>query len=257
MRQSDMRQHLLTTGLRVLHARGFNGCGVQEITDAAKVPKGSFYNHFDSKERFGAEVLGRYWEDRASRALAVLSDEALPPLERLKAYFTAKTGGGPSVPVEGAVAPDTEAKSRTRSARSGPVPIASSPAGSATIAPVATGSVSTAPAPPESAPSGSTTTGSGRFTRGCMIGNFAAELAGQSRMVRDRLGAVFAAWTSLLAGCIREAQQDGSLAADIAPETLAAFLIDAFEGAVLRTKVDQDPAALLRFRQIVFTRLLV
>lgn len=218
MRQSDMRQHLLTTGLRVLHARGFNGCGVQEITDAAKVPKGSFYNHFDSKERFGAEVLGRYWEERASRALAVLSDETEPPLERLKAYFTAKTGGGPSVPVERAIPAEAEAKS------------------------------------PAAGPAAAV---SGRFTRGCMIGNFAAELAGQSRMVRDRLGAVFAAWTSLLAGCIREAQQDGSLAADIDPDTLAAFLIDAFEGAVLRTKVDQDPAALLRFRQIVFTRLLV
>ncbi len=190
-----MRQHLLKTGLQVLHTRGFNACGVQEITDAAQVPKGSFYNHFDSKESFGAEVLGRYWEERASRALSVLSDESRPPLERLKTYFTAKT--------------DSRQPSR-------PGPYS-----------------------------------------GCMIGNFAAELAGQSRMVRDRLSSVFSAWTTLLAGCIREAQQDGSLQPDIDPDTLAAFLIDAFEGAILRTKVDQDPRPLLRFRQIVFTRLLV
>ncbi len=192
-----MRQHLLTAGLRVLHARGFNASGVQKITDAAKVPKGSFYNHFDSKERFGADVLGRYWEDRAGRALAVLSDESRKPLDRLKAYFIAKTDRGAADPALGSV------------------------------------------------------------TQGCVIGNFAAELAGQSRLVRDRLGAVFAAWTALLATCIREAQQDGSLSADIDADTLAAFLIDAFEGAVLRTKVDQDQTALLRFREIVFTRLLV
>src|SRR3954471_15803973 len=91
MRQTDMRQHLLATGLKVLHARGFNGCGVQEITTAANVPKGSFYNHFDSKEQFGAEVLGRYWEERASRGQAILSDESKPPLERLKTYFLMRT----------------------------------------------------------------------------------------------------------------------------------------------------------------------
>ncbi|MBN8926769.1 MAG: TetR family transcriptional regulator C-terminal domain-containing protein [Rhodospirillales bacterium] len=194
-----MRQHLIATGLRVLHGQGFNGCGVQEITDAAQVPKGSFYNHFDSKEQFGAEVLGRYWEERLTRAQGVLSDETRPPLERLRAYFDAKTG------IE---------------------------------------------APRAAAPSKS-------FARGCMIGNFAAELAGQSRLVRDRLDLVYAGWTRLLAACIRDAQRDGSLQGDDDPETLAAFLIDAFEGAVLRSKVDQDATALHRFHRIVFTRLLV
>ena len=56
-----------------------------------RCPKASFYTHFDSKERFGAEVLGRYWEQRADRALAILSDEARSPLDRLKAYFASKT----------------------------------------------------------------------------------------------------------------------------------------------------------------------
>jgi TetR/AcrR family transcriptional repressor of nem operon len=230
MRQSDMRQHLLTTGLRVLHARGFNGCGVQEITEAANVPKGSFYNHFDSKERFGAEVLGRYWEERASRALTTLSDESRPPIKRLRAYFiektgsTEKTGRGATPAVAGT--PD-------------PAPDVPGPGPERTESPELAAKRVAA------------------FARGCMIGNFAAELAGQSRLVRDRLGAVFAGWTSLLATCIREAQQDGSLSDDTDPETLAAFLIDAFEGAVLRTKVDQDASALLRFRQIVFTKLLV
>ncbi len=81
----------------MLHARGFHASGVQDITDAAEVPKGTFYTHFDSKERFGAEVLGRYWERRADRALAILSDETRSPMERLKAYFTAKTQGDRAV----------------------------------------------------------------------------------------------------------------------------------------------------------------
>jgi TetR/AcrR family transcriptional repressor of nem operon len=40
------------------------------------------------------------------------------------------------------------------------------------------------------------------------------------------------------------------------PDTIAAFLIDAFEGAVLRTKVDRDATALHRFEAIVFSTIL-
>ena len=193
MRPTDTREHLLSAGLRTLHAHGFNASGVQDITDAAGVPKGSFYNHFDCKEAFGAAVLSRYWEERAARAVAVLADESLRPLDRLRRYFAAKTA----------------------------------------------------------AMSGQS------FDRGCMIGNFAAELSGQSRLVRDQLGAVLAAWTQVLTSCLREAQTAGDIASDIAPETLAAFLIDAFEGAVLRAKVTRDTAPLARFEQIVFNKLLV
>lgn len=233
-----MRQHLIATGLRVLHAQGFNGCGVQEITDAAQVPKGSFYNHFDSKEQFGAEVLGRYWEDRLSRAQRVLSDESRPPLERLRTYFDGKAG----LRADGKVGSRADGKAELRA-----------PDGVGAAGPAAKGSALgdgpvpiAAPTPPQKS-----------AVRGCMIGNFAAELAGQSRLVRDRLDLVYAGWTRLLAACIRDAQRDGSLQGDDDPETLAAFLIDAFEGAVLRSKVDQDATALHRFHRIVFTRLLV
>ena len=198
MRPSDTREHLLATGLRLLHAGGFNATGVQEITEAAGVPKGSFYNHFDSKEQFGADVLGRYWEERASRALALLSDESHTPLQRLNAYFSA----------------------RRRVAQRAAA-------------------------------------GENALDCGCMIGNFSAELSAQSRLVRDRLRSVFAAWTTLLANCIREAQQAGEIASDTDADTLAAFLIDAFEGAVLRMKVDRDPAPLERLEAIVFRKILV
>jgi TetR/AcrR family transcriptional repressor of nem operon len=192
MRQTGTRDHLLSTGLRVLHARGFHASGVQDITQAAQVPKGSFYTHFESKEQFGAEVLGRYWEARAGRATAILGDETRSPLERLRAYFASKT----------------------------------------------------------------TERAAGPFDRGCLIGNFSAEMAGDSRLVRDRLASVFAAWTRLLSTCIREAQTARELRPDLDPDTIAAFLIDAFEGAVLRAKVDRDAAALQRFQTIVFSLIL-
>jgi TetR/AcrR family transcriptional regulator, transcriptional repressor for nem operon len=190
MKQGTTRDHLIATGLKVLHSHGFHASGVQDITDAAEVPKGSFYTHFDSKERFGAEVLGRYWERRADLASGFLSDESRSPLGRLKAYFGSKTHV------------------------------------------------------------------TGPFDRGCLIGNFSAEMAGESRLVRDRLAGVFAAWTQMLAGSIREAQAAGELRAELDPDSIAAFLIDAYEGAILRTKVDRDPAALRRFESIVFSTIL-
>jgi TetR/AcrR family transcriptional repressor of nem operon len=75
---------LLDTALERFQAQGFNGCGVQDITDAAGVPKGSFYNHFKSKEALALEVLDRY--SRGNR-LELLNDEARAPLDRLRAHF--------------------------------------------------------------------------------------------------------------------------------------------------------------------------
>ncbi len=193
MRRPSTRDQLLATGLQVLHARGFHATGVQDIAEAAEVPKASFYSHFPSKEAFGADVLGRYWERRASQAATILGDQTRTPMDRLRAYFTGKTTPRPNA----------------------------------------------------------------TFDKGCMIGNFSAELAGDSRLIRDRLAAVFAAWGTLLAGCIREAQADGSLRPGLDPDETAAFLIDAYEGAVLRTKVDRNGAALERFQTIVFSLILI
>src|SRR5262245_49558975 len=80
------RDLLLDTGLRVLHERGFNATSVQDITEAAGVPKGSFYNHFESKEDLGAEVVLRYLES-SNKTQAVLRDAKLSPHARLRKYF--------------------------------------------------------------------------------------------------------------------------------------------------------------------------
>src|SRR5712671_627108 len=82
----DVRERLLEAGVATFHQRGFNGCSVQDITDAAGVPKGSFYNHFESKEALGVEALERYWQG-ALDSLGLLKDTEQAPVERLKSYF--------------------------------------------------------------------------------------------------------------------------------------------------------------------------
>ncbi len=67
MPRPNVREKIVDAGLRVLIEKGFNGCGVQDITAAAGVPKGSFYNHFESKEALGAEVVERYGRNNPRR----------------------------------------------------------------------------------------------------------------------------------------------------------------------------------------------
>jgi len=86
MAKSNVRDKVVQAGLDQFHRVGFNGSSVEAITDLAGVPKGSFYNHFKSKEDLAVEVIDRYVE---LKPRALLSDTRVPPLKRLKGYFSA------------------------------------------------------------------------------------------------------------------------------------------------------------------------
>ena len=84
---APVRERLLQAGVLVFSKSGFNGSSVQDITEAAGVPKGSFYNHFDSKEALGAAVVEYFWDNKACHALAILDQDTLEPIVRLRRYF--------------------------------------------------------------------------------------------------------------------------------------------------------------------------
>lgn len=190
MPKPNLRENILTAGLETLHARGFNATSVQDITDAAGVPKGSFYNHFVSKEDLGAAVVGVYAEKVAVRRRA-LRDPALAPLARIRSYFEGMIASG--------------------------------------------------------RPSGGP---------GCLLGNFGAELSNQSPAIRERVCAAFDDWRHALAQAVAEAQRAGEMPGDGDPDLLASFVIDAWEGAVLRSKVEQSRAPLNAFLDVVFSKIL-
>lgn len=56
------KDNILEKGLSLFEAKGYNATGIQEIADAAEIPKGSFYNYFSSKEDFGVAVINFYTE---------------------------------------------------------------------------------------------------------------------------------------------------------------------------------------------------
>jgi TetR/AcrR family transcriptional repressor of nem operon len=90
------------------------------------------------------------------------------------------------------------------------------------------------------------------FARGCLIGDLSLEASGSSELLRTQLDAIFAEWRVPFGDCIREAQADGEIAGDFAPEDLAEFLLASWQGAMLRMKVERNGAALERFKKIAF-----
>ena len=77
MARHNVREQIAEAGLKAFLEKGFNACGVRDITEAAGAPTGSFYNHFASKEALGAEIVERYARDNPRRK--DLRDKALPP----------------------------------------------------------------------------------------------------------------------------------------------------------------------------------
>jgi TetR/AcrR family transcriptional repressor of nem operon len=87
------KDHLLDAGLTVMATRGYNGTSIQDIVNAANVPKGSFYTYFKSKEDFAIEALEKVTEERMIQNRHLLSDRSVPPQERLTRFFVTNIGG--------------------------------------------------------------------------------------------------------------------------------------------------------------------
>jgi TetR/AcrR family transcriptional regulator, transcriptional repressor for nem operon len=191
MGRPSTREQIVQAGLKCLTRKGFNGVGVQDITTTAGVPKGSFYNHFESKEALGVEIVERYGTD--TRRREILSDKSVPPLERLRRHYARLN----------AIFVDA------------------------------------------------------KFERGCILGNFSAELSNQSDLIRDSLRQLYVRWTEDVEAAIAEAQEQGTVSDKTTAAELAAFLLDAYEGALLRARVERDGQAFDRFMKFAFTKLLV
>jgi TetR/AcrR family transcriptional repressor of nem operon len=82
--RASVRGLLVDAAVAQFHSSGFNAAGVKDITDSAGVPKGSFYNHFATKEALAVVALDRYG---TSQHLDELSDPAIDGLQRLQRHF--------------------------------------------------------------------------------------------------------------------------------------------------------------------------
>lgn len=188
----DTRSNLVQAGLRMIHAEGYSATGIQSIVECADVPKGSFYNHFSSKEAFGAEVIAAYSDRGQSKLRDILCNPEVAPLARLEAYFD----------------------DRIEALRAS------------------------------------------NYARGCLLGNFSAEAADHSEVIRESLAKRFKEWSGAIEKCIGEAQDQGELGNQYSAATLAEFILNSWEGAVLRTRVEISDAPLVEFKSIIFGKVL-
>lgn len=84
---TDVRENILSTGQRIMAAKGFSAVGLNEILTAAGVPKGSFYHYFGSKDAFGEAMLEAYFEEYLADIDATLAQPDIPMAERLMNYW--------------------------------------------------------------------------------------------------------------------------------------------------------------------------
>jgi TetR/AcrR family transcriptional repressor of nem operon len=188
----QIRSRLLALGADLVRGQGFSATGVQEITAAAGVPKGSFYNYFESKEAFAKEILEWYWASIVDAYGPILQDGSIPALVRIDRYFSA-------------LADFHQASG---------------------------------------------------FTVGCLVANLALEVTSNSEEVRVKLLSIFDAWTTDVAICLNDAQSQGELPVDRDTVQLAQVLIEAFEGAVMRAKIEHDRTAFRRFSALILPNML-
>lgn len=80
----EKRKEILEKGLSLILKRGYYGTGIQEIADAAGIPKGSFYNYFKSKEQFAIDLLDYSVRGLVEQLEDALTDDAIPAIQRLE-----------------------------------------------------------------------------------------------------------------------------------------------------------------------------
>lgn len=188
---TDIPRRLTDAGYLLFNRMGYHATGVQQITEQAGVPKGSFYNHFASKEAFAAQIIQRYadWVDEAwDLCLSDAPQDALAAIDHVFARFISH---------------------HERTA-----------------------------------------------CQGCLVGNFAAEVAESSELCRQVLHASLTAWRQRLADLLEQAQAQGSVRSDVPADTLAVFFWDAWEGALLRMKIERHTGPLVDTTQLLLGTLL-
>ena len=171
-KRENKRDFILACGIEAMKAKGYHGTSVKDIVDSASVPKGSFYNYFESKEIFAIEALEEVSGQTIDYMHTILGDRSKKPLDRLEQFFLA----------------------------------------------------------------GAEWMRECEFKGGCFVGNIAQEMSDSNEAIRLKVRQIFKRKTQLVADVLEEAQQAGDISETLNCLELAAFLFNAWEGALMRMK---------------------
>lgn len=161
-----------------MKSNGYNGTSVKDIVDAAGVPKGSFYNYFDSKESFAVEALEAVATEQINSShnlISVMSSDA-SPMQRLHQFFSQNA----------AMACDAE------------------------------------------------------FKVGCFFGNMCQEMSDNNEAIRKKVRHGLDYQTEIIQVVLDQAKEAGEISCDCKTETIAEFILNAWEGALMRMKATKS-----------------
>ncbi len=82
----NTKEEIIKVAFEIIHKKGFNNTGIQEILASAGVPKGSFYFYFENKDELGMQLIDYFLDSFISTADEMLhSDHS--PLTQLRLLF--------------------------------------------------------------------------------------------------------------------------------------------------------------------------
>jgi len=81
------RQAILDTAQVIVGRKGFSAVGLNEILQAAEVPKGSFYHYFNSKDAFGVVLLDSYFDHYVNGMQQLFNQPQLSGFAKLMRYW--------------------------------------------------------------------------------------------------------------------------------------------------------------------------
>jgi TetR/AcrR family transcriptional repressor of nem operon len=92
---------------------------------------------------------------------------------------------------------------------------------------------------------------------GCLVGNLAAEISESSELCRDALGLVMTASRERFVTYLRQAQANGEARTDLTAEEMADFFWNAWEGSLLRMKIENSATPVRRCIDLLFQHFFV
>lgn len=159
----------------MLMNQGYHGTGLQQILDAVNIPKGSFYNYFENKEHFGAEVIQYYIDPFLEQLAMHLKNSDADALGAIQCYF------------------DELIEELERN----------------------------------------------NFKGGCLLGNLMGEIGDTSDICQESLQIAVNRYRDLLQSGLEKAQDQGTVREDKIARNMADLLINTWQGALLRAKIEK------------------
>ena len=90
-----------------------------------------------------------------------------------------------------------------------------------------------------------------KWTQGCLIGNCSLELGDLKESFANTLSKELNAWQLIFEHCIKEGQDSGEINTHFSEKELANFMLNAWEGSLLRMKADKSGQPIQVFIKLI------